>query len=455
MYLPQSLSRAFHRGDDMLRGRGVWKTYGLLRDSQRWPRERIEALQLDKARRLVAHAAARSAYYRELFAKERFDPAALNSAADISRLPALTKDLARANRDRIRTPEGDGLKVLPNSTGGSTGANLHFWVDMDCWRWRDAIDLRLWDMIGAGQGAPSAYVWGSPMDQQAAGKLRQRVRFVLDNKRMYSAYRIGDDALRSLLTRLDRLKPRVLFGYASVLDLIATRVAEGKLRWPLPPGLTVVSSAEALFPEQRRNIEEALSARVINLYGCREVGIVALECAEAGGMHLMEERLLVDVAPAAEGEPGRLIVTDLDNLGFPFIRYEIGDLGTLDETPCPCGRTLRKLATVAGRAFDVIRSASGRAVGGTFWSLLLRTAVSGIENWQVVQHAPDRLEIRVTPKGVLTPEAKAKIRAEIATALGPSLDVAIVEHDRLDPLASGKHRFVVALPDAAAPAGRS
>ena len=103
----------------------------------------------------------------------------------------------------------------------------------------------------------------------------------------------------------------------------------------------------------------------------------------------------------------------------------------------------------------MIRSASGRAVGGTFWSLLLRTAVSGIENWQVVQHAPDRLEIRVTPKGVLTPEAKAKIRAEIATALGPSLDVAIVEHDRLDPLASGKHRFVVALPDAAAPAGRS
>jgi phenylacetate-CoA ligase len=455
MYLPQSLSRAFHRGDDMLRGRGVWKTYELLRESQRWPRERIEALQLDKARRLVAHAAASSAYYRELFAKERLDPAALKSIDELRRLPALTKDLARENRDRIRTLAGDGLKVLPNSTGGSTGANLHFWVDMECWRWRDAIDLRLWDMIGAGQGAPSAYVWGSPMDQQAAGKLRQRVRFVMDNKRMYSAYRIGDDALRSLLTRLDRLRPRVLFGYASVLDLIATRVAEGKLRWPLPPGLTVVSSAEALFPEQRRNIEQALSARVINLYGCREVGIVALECAEAGGMHVMEERLLVDVAPAAEGEPGRLIVTDLDNLGFPFIRYEIGDLGTLDESPCPCGRTLRKLATVAGRAFDVIRSASGRAVGGTFWSLLLRTAVSGIENWQVVQHAPDRLEIRVTPKGVLTPEAKARIRAEIATALGPTLDVAIVEHDRLDPLASGKHRFVVALPDAAAPAERS
>ena len=60
MYLPPSLSRAFHRGDDVVRRRGVWKTYALLSESQWWPRERLEALQIDKARRLVAHAAEHS-----------------------------------------------------------------------------------------------------------------------------------------------------------------------------------------------------------------------------------------------------------------------------------------------------------------------------------------------------------------------------------------------------------
>ena len=454
MYLPPQLSRALHRGDDAVRRRGVWKTYDLLRETQRWPRERIEALQLEKARRLVATAGASSTYYRGLFARAGIDPAALADLNQLSALPPLTKDLARLHADAIRAPEGGGLKLLPNSTGGSTGANLHFWVDADCWRWRDAIDLRLWDLIGAPQGAPTAYVWGSPMDQKAAGKFRQRVRFVMDNKRMYSAYRIGDDALAELLLRLGRLRPQVLFGYASVLDLIATRVAEGRLAWPLPPGLIVVSSAEALFPEQRKNIAQALGARVVNLYGCREVGIVALECAEAGGMHLMEERVLVDVVPSEDGGPGRLLVTDLDNVGFPFLRYEIGDLGAIDPTPCACGRTLRKLASVAGRAFDVVRGPTGRAVGGTFWSLLLRTAVTGIENWQVLQHAPDRIEIRVTPRGVLDAAATARIRAEIATALGTGVDVELVEHDRLEPLASGKHRFVVALPESEAAAGR-
>jgi len=454
VYLPPKLSRALHRGDDVVRRRGVWKTYGLLRESQRWPRERIEALQLDKARRLVAAAADGSPYYRGLFAHAGIDPTALRALSQLTALPPLTKDLARLHAQDIKAPEGGRAKLLPNSTGGSTGANLHFWVDADCWRWRDAIDLRLWDMIGAPHGAPTAYVWGSPMDQKAAAKFRQRVRFVMDNKRMYSAYRIGDDALADLASRLGRLKPQVLFGYASVLDLIATRVAEGRLAWPLPPGLIVVSSAEALFPEQRKNIAQALSARVINLYGCREVGIVALECAEAGGMHLMEERGLVEVVPSGDGGPGRLLVTDLDNVGFPFLRYEIGDLGEIDPTPCSCGRTLRTLRSVAGRAFDVVRGPTGRAVGGTFWSLLLRTAVGGIENWQVLQHAPDRLEIRVTPRGVLSDAARSRIRDEIAVALGAAVAVELVELDHLEPLASGKHRFVVALPESAAPAER-
>jgi len=455
MYFPPFLSRAFHRSDDALRRRGVWKTYELLRESQSWPRARIEAMQAEKIRRLAVRAAEDSPYYRELFRQIGLDPAAVRAPEELAALPPLTKDLARRHAAEIRAPERRGVRLQPNSTGGSTGSNLHFWVDGDCWRWRDAIDLRLWDMIGTRPCAPAAYVWGSPMDEKAAAKFRQRVRFVLDNKRMFSAYRIGDEALVELLACLGRLKPEVLFGYASVLDLIATRVAEGRLVWPLPPGLIVVSSAEALFPEQRRNIAEALGARVINLYGCREFGLVALECADGGGMHLMEERLHVDVVPAADGGPGRLLVTDLDNVGFPFLRYEIGDLGTIDPSPCACGRSLRKLASVAGRAFDVVRGPSGRAVGGTFWSLLLRTAVSGIENWQVVQHAPDRLEIRVTPRGVLHDAARAKVRAEIATALGPGLDVDIVEKDYLEPLASGKHRFVVALRDAAAPLGRS
>lgn len=447
MFIPPVLSRAFHRADDLARRRGVWATYRVLRESQTWPRERLEALRMDKLRRLLARAAEHSPYYREVFQRHGIDPGRIEDASALRNLPPLTKDLARAHADAIRLPARPGARLLANSTGGSTGSNLHFWVDTDCWRWRDAIDLRLWDMIGSRPGAPAAYVWGSPMDERAARRLRQKLRFVLDNKRIFSAYRIGDDALAETARRLGEIRPEVLFGYASVLDLLATRVAAGRIRWTVPAGLIVVSSAESLFPEQRRNIENALEARVLNLYGCREFGLVALECAEGRSLHVMEERLLLDVDAEGGDGTGRLLVTDLDNVGFPFIRYEIGDSVALDPTPCACGRSLRRLTTVQGRAFDVVRGPTGRAVGGTFWSLLLRTAVTGIENWQVVQTAPDRIEIRVCPSGALAAEGRETVRRAVAEALGPEMAVAIVDADRLDPLPSGKHRFVVGLPD--------
>ena len=97
-------------------------------------------------------------------------------------------------------------------------------------------------------------------------------------------------------------------------------------------------------------------------------------------------------------EPADLLITDLDNRATPFIRYRIGDLAlALAPGPCSCGRGLSRLGEITGRAFDVIRGPSGGAVGGTFWSLLLRTAVKSVRSFQVIQHETERIEIRFTP----------------------------------------------------------
>jgi phenylacetate-CoA ligase len=90
-------------------------------------------------------------------------------------------------------------------------------------------------------------------------------------------------------------------------------------------------------------------------------------------------------------------------------------------------------------------------VGGTFWSLLLRTGVSGVETFQVVQHALRRLEIRVTPEGCLGEAGRATLVARIRAALGEGMQVEFKELARLAPLPSGKHRFVVSLRPEATP----
>jgi hypothetical protein len=176
MYLPPALSRAFHRSDDALRRRGVWKTYDLLREIAivAARADRGDAARKGPAPGVDAPAPARRTI-ASLFARAGIDPASL--AIGIARRTAAADQGSRPPpRRRDPAPQARGVKLLPNSTGGSTGSNLHFWVDGDC------LALARRDRPAAlghdrrPPGRTAAYVWGSPMDQKAAGKLRQRVR---------------------------------------------------------------------------------------------------------------------------------------------------------------------------------------------------------------------------------------------------------------------------------------
>lgn len=445
MFLPTTVSRAIHRADDILRRRGVWQLYRTLQESRSWPRERIDQLQTQKLRELLRHAEKHNPYYRDVMREAGLEPEDIRHPSDVRALPLLTREIIRDRAEEIRSRGIPVDRMTPFSTSGSTGSITRFWVDLECWRWRDAASFYMWEVMGARAGDSLVNVWACPIDKRWVDGPLNLVRRVLDNKRIVSAYALGDDDIEGILRYLGRARPKVLTGYASALDRIATQVRRRGLKWPGRPGLIVASQAEELYPEQRRNIAETLHARVFNIYGCREVGIIAVECDESGGMHLLEERHFVEFLPSETGEGHRIIITDLDSRGFPFIRYEIGDAAELDESPCPCGRVHRKFGRIHGRTLNVVRGPEGKAVAGNFFSFLLREAVEGVETWQVVQQQQDHVEIRVTPPHVLTQSDKEKIRAEVRRALGDGMRVEISEVVRLEPLASGKHRFVVAL----------
>jgi len=445
MYLPPAASRGLIRAVDAIQGRGVHRLYERLEAMQWWPSDRLRELQREKLAARVRDAAERSPLMGRRLREAGVDPASVAGPEDLARVPILEREDLRERGEELSARGLAPGESLPNSTGGSTGSNVAFLVDRECWRWRDAIDLRLWSFLGLEPGAKVATVWGAPMDLDASRRLRERARLIVDNRRFFSAYRLDVAAVDRLLDWLARARPDVLMGYASVLDRLARR---GEERGGMECARKILSSAEMLFPDQRARIAKGLGGEVHDLYGCREVGLVALECPRHRGLHVMDERLIVERLPGrGHGLPGEILVTDLDNRATPFLRYRIGDTALApEEGPCPCGRGLSRIGGVGGRAFDVIQSGSGRAVGGTFWSLLLRTAVSGVETFRVVQQAPDCLEIRITPRGALDEGKRAVVTAKVREALGEGMTVSFVEADALEPLPSGKHRFVIALP---------
>jgi phenylacetate-CoA ligase len=120
--------------------------------------------------------------------------------------------------------------------------------------------------------------------------------------------------------------------------------------------------AEPWSESMRKEIEEKLEIVATDNYGLSEVmgPGVAAECLEKAGHHLAEDHFLFEVidpetlAPVPPGRTGELVVTTLTKEGIPLLRYRTRDLTALDEGPCPCGRTFRRMARVKGRTDDML-----------------------------------------------------------------------------------------------------
>jgi phenylacetate-CoA ligase len=117
--------------------------------------------------------------------------------------------------------------------------------------------------------------------------------------------------------------------------------------------------AEPLQPSLRKIFEEEYGIDTYQMYGATEVGDIAYECSEKSGWHICEEVIveIVDPASGKNVEPGQLgevVVTRLNDIFFLF-RFGTGDLSTLTEEACPCGRTSYKMNGIAGRVGDAVK----------------------------------------------------------------------------------------------------
>ena len=117
--------------------------------------------------------------------------------------------------------------------------------------------------------------------------------------------------------------------------------------------------AEPLQPSLRVRFEEVYGIDTYQMYGATEVGDVAYECPEKNGWHICEDVIveIVDPSTGKRVEPGKLgevVVTRLNDIFFLF-RFGTGDLSSIIEAECACGRTAGRLSGIAGRVGDAVK----------------------------------------------------------------------------------------------------
>ena len=412
------------------------------------PAER-ENIQRSKLRNLLQHAYNHFPFYRQ-----RFEAAGVDHNDPImqfNEIPPLTKDVIRKNISAIRLSDENGsTRLVQSSTSGSTGEKLFFYFDRYCQSMRKATLLFDFEQLGLKNGVKVAKLWGAPMDIDVASSIRGRMHAILTRQLMLSTYQLSDAHMHQYANQLQSFKPELLISYPSPLVSFC-KFIDGANR-SFKSLKFIITSAEQLFDWQRKIIEKTFNCPVMNRYGSREFGDIAHEFPGHQGLHIHSFRIYLEILnehnqPVSNGERGHIHITDLDNYGMPFIRYRIEDAGewqSVQHTTTAYG--LPVLSSVDGRSFDVVEAPNGNRLGGTFWTILLRSR-PGIKQFQLVQKRKDHIVISYisedTTSGPLDDVTCHYLIERIQEKCGNKMTVEFNHVKNLEQTSSGKTRLVI------------
>jgi len=416
--------------------------YAELRQSQWWPRERLEAAQAEALRRLV-RIASRVPHYGASFAAAGLSPDSVRSLADLGRFPILERDdLRRLGIAGLRVPGSRGVRA---STSGSTGQRVSFLWPLEQMRWLDAGEARARAWLGSDVGTRRLEVRCRPVGWP------QELSAVLLNTAAFHAPVVAEPAaVRRLVEALAKNPPALVWGVSNALYVLATALLDG--------GRSIAAGAcwsggNHLHPHYRRAFERAFACEVYERYATMETGLIAHECVEGRSLHVPAEGIVVEVvrpdgSPAAPGETGDVLVTTLHNTATPLLRYRVGDRAVApDGSPCVCGRGLPKFGRVTGRIGDVLRTAGGELLDPPQVARAAAIGDDSVVDFQVIQSADLGLRLRVVQRAAPTVEAdRQRLATLLEDLVGPPRPIVVERLPSLPLTPGGKVRTVIAEP---------
>ncbi len=318
-------------------------------------RERLEELQLERLRGVLARVYDKVPFYRTALDASGFAPGDVTSLADLGRLPFTEKNDFRDHYPYglFAVPLDEVVEIHSSSgttgkavVGGYTKADLDTWTELVC---------RLAVAVGAHPGDVAQIAFGYGMFTGGFGLhygLQRAGVAVVPISAGNTARQLK--VMKDFGTTILIATPSYALYLGEAVDKLHTDRSKLRLRLGM-------FGAETCSEEARVRIEERLPIRATDNYGLTELTGpgVAGECECRSGMHISEDHFIAECLdpvtgePVGEGEVGELVVTALTRECSPVLRYRTRDLTTLTREPCACGRTTARMGKVVGRTDDM------------------------------------------------------------------------------------------------------
>lgn len=370
-----------------------------------------------KRKEIVDFHIQNNSFYRNLIGK--------NETTTWELLPVLTKkDLQKPLIDRLS--KGHEKNSYINKTSGSSGDPFVFAKDKfsHALTWYSNIYRFGWFGVNFNSSFQARF-YGIPLDK--FGYYKERLKDFLAHRYRFPIFDLSDEVLEKVLHHFYTKKFDYINGYTSSVVLFAKFLkSKNIVLKSICPSLKVcMVTSEMLFDDDKLLLEKWLGVPVVNEYGASELDLIAFQ-NPAGEWQVNAETLFVEILDennqaVPNGVEGKVVITSLYNTAHPFIRYEIGDVGILDEKSTWKKPILKKLI---GRTNDVALLPSGKKSPGLTFYYVTKSIIQddgNVKEFIVKQTQIDTFEIDYVSVTELTVNQIKEIEQAIATYLEPGL----------------------------------
>ncbi|NLY42046.1 MAG: phenylacetate--CoA ligase [Desulfovibrionales bacterium] len=410
-------------------------------DMECMSRDDLELVQLERLQATLNRVARNVPLYRKRFADLGIDPYDIQSLADVQRLPFTTKADLRDNypyglfavplRDVVRMQASTGTTGKPTVVGYTAG---------DVRRWSELMArILMAGGITKDDAVQIAYNYGlltgafglhygveligASVIPSSSGNARRQISIMQD-------YR----------TTALVCTPSYALHLADTLDDLGINKTALSLRCGL-------FGSEPWTEDMRTEIEARLGIQATDNYGLSEITGVAGECLERQGLHINEDHFLAEIIDPQTGNvlppghKGELVITTLTKEAFPLIRFRTGDLTSLIDAPCPCGRTLRRMTRIPGRSDDMLIIRGCNVFPSQIETVITETGLHA-PRFQIVLdrigHMDQATILLEAPESFCTDSIKQSqrilenVRIRLNTEFGVAFEVRLVEPRTID-----------------------
>lgn len=420
---------------DAVKGGKIKKAYELIEkcDKGIWSEEDITAYQQQALEKLLIHTKDTVSAYKN------------QTSTNLADWPVVRKIDLKDNLDAHISSDYNKDDLIIMSTSGSTGTPFRCYQDVDKKRHVNAEVLYYNGLVGFKIGRCIIY-FRSIVGEVSKSRLTQ----FLQNIRLIDCHNLGDEGVRQKIKEIRKCSKRVggmVLSYTSTLDAYRRyfqkfgidEVKDCKL-------YGIVAGSEMLHDITRDTLQQAFNCKVVSRYSNEENGFLGQDDIDRNVFvvnkadYYFEILKLDSDEPVADGEVGRIVITDLYNYAMPFVRYDTGDVGAWVETT-HFSKKVKGIGNFGGRVVDMIFDTKGNQVSphtitNTMWEF------QGIKQYQFIQKALKEYHI-VLNLDVQKFDKEQELVEIVRQRMGADAIITVEYKDEIPVLASGKRRYIV------------